>query len=176
MFKAIGKFLLRNFAECGPQEREHRGYWKVPIADRPENCGFCGEGGEIVVEVTVESQRQIDHFHGLGDNFCAAAKACEEVTNVAVVLFDGHGQVFAGEELVLRDEAVIALPVISDEGLALDADFVEEFLTCGVITTTKNPGDGSPSHRVIGSPKPHFFSLFLQNATSRQEWRQRLQP
>jgi hypothetical protein len=64
----------------------------------------------------VESQRQIDHFHDLGDNFCAAAKpVCEEVTNVAVILFDGHGQVFAGEELVLRDEAVIALPIIGKD-------------------------------------------------------------
>ena len=71
------------------------------------------------------------------------------------------GQVFAGEELVIRDEAVIALPIIGDERLAFDADFVEEPLACGVITATKNPGDGSPSNRVIGSPKPQFLSLFF---------------
>jgi hypothetical protein len=34
-------------------------------------------------------------------------------------------------------------------------------LACGVITATKNPGDGSPSHRVIGSPNPQFFTLFF---------------
>ena len=42
-----------------------------------------------------------------------------------------------------------------------EADFVEELLACGVITATKNPGDGSPSNRVIGSPKPQFLSLFF---------------
>ena len=40
------------------------------------------------------------------------------MTNVAAVLFDGDGQVFAGEELALRNEAVIALPIIGDERLA----------------------------------------------------------
>ena len=47
--------------------------------------------------------------------------------------------------------AVIALPIIGDERLAFDADFGEELLACGVIPATKNPGDGSPSNRVIGS-------------------------
>jgi hypothetical protein len=42
-------------------------------------------------------------------------------------------------------------------------------LACGVITATKNPGDGSPSNGVIGSPKPQFLSLFLQSATSRRD-------
>jgi hypothetical protein len=134
---------------------------RVLTKDRPENSGFCSEGVEIVVEVVVDPQRQIDHFHGLGDNFRAATEPREKMADVAVVLFDGDGQVFAGEELVLREEAVIALPIIGDEGLALDADFVEESLACGVITATKNPGDGSPSNRVIGSPKPQFFSLFF---------------
>ena len=127
--------------------------------DRLENFGFCGEGVEIVVEVMVDPQRQIHHFHGLGDHLRAATEPREKMTNVAVVLFDGDGQVFAGEELALRNEAVITLPIISDEGLAFDANFVEEMFACGVITATKNPGDGSPSNRVIGSPKPEFLSL-----------------
>ena len=83
-------------------------------------------------------------------------------------MFDGDGQVFAGEKLVVRDDAVITLPIVGDERLTFDADFVEELLACGVITATKNPGDGSPSNRVIGSPKPEFLSFFLQNATSRR--------
>ncbi len=121
------------------------------------------------MEVVVDPQRQIDHFDDLGDDLRAAAEPCEKVADVAVVLFDGDGQVFAGEELVIRDESVITLPIIGDERLAFDADFVEEPLACGVITATKNPGDGSPSNRVIGSPKPKFLSLFLQSATSRRE-------
>jgi hypothetical protein len=76
------------------------------------------------------------------------------MTNIAVVLFDGDGQVFAGEEALLCYEAVIALPIVGDERLAFGADFVEELLACGVIRATKNPGDGSPIDRVIGSPKP----------------------
>ena len=91
---------------------------------------------------------------GLGNHFGAAAKACQEMADIAVVLFDGTGQVFAGEELVFRDQAVVARPVVADEGLAFNAGFIEELLTCGVITATKNPGNGSPSERVIGAPNP----------------------
>ena len=76
------------------------------------------------------------------------------MANVAVVLFDGDGQVFAGKEPILGDEAVVTLPIVRDECFTFDADFVEELLACGVITATKNPGDGSPSNRVIGSPNP----------------------
>ena len=71
-----------------------------------------------------------------------------ESGDVAVVLFDGDGQVFAGEELVIRDEAVIALPIIGDERLAFEADFVEELLACGVITAT---GAQAMVRRAIGS-------------------------
>src|SRR6202042_3640835 len=59
------------------------------------------------------------------------------------------------------NEAVMTLPIIGDEGLAFDANFVGEMFACGVITATKNPGDGSPSNRVISSPKPQFLSLFF---------------
>src|SRR5271167_2472990 len=108
--------------------------WRVLTKDRLENCGFCGEGVEIVVEVVVDPERQIHPFHGLGDHLRAATEPREKMTNVAVVLFDGDGQVFAGEELALRNEAVITLPIIGDERLAFDANFVEEMFACGVIT------------------------------------------
>ena len=85
----------------------------VLTKDRLQNCGFCGEGVEIVVEAVVDPQRQIHHFHGLGDHLRAATEPREKMTNVAVVLFDGDGQVFAGEELALRNEAVITLPNVS---------------------------------------------------------------
>jgi hypothetical protein len=106
---------------------------------------------EIVVKVMVDSQRQIDHFLNLGYNFRPTTEPGEKMTNVAVVLLDGKGQILAG-----------------DEDLAFDADFVEEFLACGVITATKNPGDGSPSNRVIGPPNPKLCRLFLQSATFRR--------
>ena len=90
------------------------------------------------------------------------------MADVAVVLFDRERQILAGGELVLRDEAVVALPIIGHERLAFDADLVEELLACGVITATNNPGDGSPSNRVIGSPNPELMSFFGENATSRR--------
>ena len=51
------------------------------------------------------------------------------MADVAVVLLDGEGQVFAREELVFGDETVKAVPVVGEEGLALEADFIEELLT-----------------------------------------------
>ncbi len=134
---------------------------RVLTEDRPENRGFFSEGVEVVVEMMINPQGQINHFDDLGDDLRAASEPCEEMTNVAVVLFDRDRQIFACEELVLRDEAVIAVPIIGDERFAFDADFVEELLACGVITATKNPGDGSPSNRVIGPPNPQFCSLFF---------------
>ena len=74
--------------------------------------------------------------------------------DIAVVLLDENGQVLAGEELLFKDQAVVAVPIVGDERFAFEADFVEEFLACGVITTTNNPGDGSPSQRIIGAPDP----------------------
>ena len=150
--------IFRAKLESRPSRHRQR---RVLTKDSPENRSFFGEGVKVVVEVVVDPQRQIDHFDDLGDDLRAAAEPCEKVADVAVVLFDGDGQVFAGEELVIRDEAVITLPIIGDERLAFEADFVEELLACGVITATKNPGDGSPSNRVIGSPKPQFLSLFF---------------
>src|SRR5271168_4049985 len=134
------KITRKNYVSSSIRIPDGRG--RVLTEDRSENGGFCDEVVEVVVEVMVDPQGQIDHFRHLGDNFRAAAEPCEKVTNVAVVLFDGKGQVFSGEELALGDETVIAFPVIGDEGLAFDADFVEEFLACGVITATKNPGNG----------------------------------
>ena len=135
---------------------------RVLTKDRPESLGFSGEVFWTVVEIVIQAQRKVDHFLDLGNHFCATAKACEEVADVAVVLFDGKGQVFAGEELVFRDQAAVALPVVGDESLAFDADFGEELLASGVITATKNPGNGSPSDRVIGSPNPEFTTLFFR--------------
>jgi hypothetical protein len=121
---------------------------RVLTKDSLENRSFFGEGVKVVVEVVVDPQRQIDHFDDLGDDLRAAAEPCEKVADVAVVLLDGDGQVFAGEELVIRDEAVIALPIIGDERLAFEADFVEELLACGVIT---RPRTQAMVRRAIGS-------------------------
>jgi hypothetical protein len=114
------------------------------------------------VEVVINPQGQIDHLDGFGDDLGAAAEARQKMANVAVVLRDGKGQVFAGEELVFGDEPMKALPIVGDEGLAFEADFIEELLTGFVITATQHPGDGSPSDRVIGPPNPELASLFLR--------------
>jgi hypothetical protein len=107
------------------------------------------------MKVMIKPQGQIDHEGDFGDDL-GAAKAGNKVTNVAVVLLDRESQVFAGEELILRNEAVKAFPVVSQEGFALDPDFIEELLTGGIITATKQPGDGAPTHSVIRLPNPEF--------------------
>jgi hypothetical protein len=54
------------------------------------------------VKVMIDAQGQINHLHDFG----TAAEAREKMTDVAVVLLDGEGQVLAGEELVFGDETV----------------------------------------------------------------------
>jgi len=76
----------------------------------------------------IDAQRQIDHLHGFGNDFGPAVEAHEKMADVAVVLLDGEGQVFAREELVFG-ETVKAAPVVGAEGLALEVDFIEELLT-----------------------------------------------
>ncbi len=51
------------------------------------------------------------------------------MADVAVVLLDGKGQILAGEELVFEDETMKAFPVVGQEGVPLDADFIAKFLT-----------------------------------------------
>ena len=77
----------------------------------------------------IDAQRQINHFHGFGNDFGTAAEARQKMADVAVVLLDGEGQVFAGDELVFGDQTVKAFPVVGKEGLALAVDFIEELLT-----------------------------------------------
>ena len=67
----------------------------------------------------IDAQGQIDHLHGFGNDFGAAAEAREKMADVAVVLLDGEGQVFAGEELVFGDETVKAVPVVGERVLPL---------------------------------------------------------
>src|SRR3712207_3162107 len=59
------------------------------------------------------------------------------MADVAVVLLDSEGQVFAGEQLPFWDQAVEALPVIGQEGVALDADPVEKPSAGRIITPTQ---------------------------------------
>ncbi len=116
----------------------------------------------VVVEVVVKPQGKIDHFFCFGYDLGLAAEAGEKVTDVAVVLLDQESQVFAGKELVFRDAAVIAFPVVGKEGFAFETDFGEELAAGFIITATKHPGDGSASDRVIGPPNPELASLFLR--------------
>ena len=51
------------------------------------------------------------------------------MADVAVVLLDGEGQVLAGEELIFGDEAMETLPIVGQECMAFDADFIEKLLT-----------------------------------------------
>src|ERR1700751_1920484 len=110
----------------------------------------------------IDAQGQIDHLLDLGNDFGPAAEAREKMADVAVVLLDREGQVFAGEELVFGDATVEPFPVVGEENLALEADFIEELLTGAVIPATKHPGDGAASDRVIRAPNLSLASLFLR--------------
>src|SRR5215218_9153774 len=86
----------------------------------------------------------------------AATEAGEVMADVAVVLLDREGQVLAGEQLPLRDQAVEALPIVGQEDVPLDADPVEKPSAGRIITPTQLPGQGSPCHRVVGPPEPNL--------------------
>ena len=113
----------------------------------------------------VKPRGQVNHLNGFGNDFGAAAETGQEVADIAVILLDGDGQILAREELVPGDEPVEPLPIVSDEGLALDPDLVEEPPAGLVITATTHPGESSASDRVIRPPNPEFFSFFRENAT-----------
>ncbi len=101
------------------------------------------------MKVMIKPQGQIDHKGDFGDDLGAAAETGDEVTNIAVVLLDGERQVFAGEELILRNEAVKPVPIVGQEGFALDPNFIEALLT--EPAPAKALGDAHIWARQIGS-------------------------
>ena len=118
----------------------------------------------IVMEVVINPQGEIDHFLGFGDHLGLAAEAREKMADVAVVLLDGEGQVFAGEELVFGDETVKAFPVVGEEGLAFEADFIEELLTEPLpakarVASSRPPSTRATVRRATGSYARQIQSL-----------------
>ena len=124
----------------------------------------------------IDAQGQIDHFHGFGNDFDPAAEAREKIADVAVVLLDGEGQVFTGEELVFGDETVKAVPVVGEDGLALEADFIEELLTEPApakagVASSRPPSTPATGRRATASYARQTQSLQVfvrENATSRR--------
>src|SRR3954449_6942678 len=106
-----------------------------------------------------EPERRVDHVTGARGDLRAATKTGEIVADVAVVLLDREGQVLAGEQLLRRDQPVEALPVVGQKDIALNADLVEQSPAGRVITPTQLPGQGSPCHRIVGSPDPNLVFL-----------------
>src|SRR2546421_6673350 len=106
-----------------------------------------------------EPERRVDHVSGTRGDLRPTAKASEVMADVAVVLLDREGQVLAREELLCRDQAVEAFPVVGQEDVALDADLVEKAPAGRIITPTQLPGQGSPCHRVVGPPEPNLVFL-----------------
>ena len=138
-----------------------RSWLRVLTKDSSYLFGVAGEGCGLL-QVVQQAQRQVHHGAALGYHLGAAPEARQAVPDVAVVLLDGKRQVLAGEQLRLRDQAVVALPVIGDERLALHADLVEEPAAGRIITPTQNPGHGSPLIQVIGTPHPELGRLFFR--------------
>src|SRR3954464_12866095 len=103
-----------------------------------------------------EPERRVDHVTGARGDLGTATKTGEIVADVAVVLLDREGQILASEELLRRDQTGKAFPVVGQEDTALDADLVEKSAAGRVITPTQLPGQGSPCHRIEGSPEPNL--------------------
>ena len=103
-----------------------------------------------------EPERPVDHVTGTRGDLGAAAEAGKIVADVAVVLLDREGQILAGEQLLRRNQPVKAFPVVGQEDTALDADLVEKSAAGRIITPTQLPGQGSPCHRIKGSPDPNL--------------------
>src|SRR4051812_3874898 len=114
--------------------------------------------------VMIESQAEIDHSRTFRDDLGPAAKAGQEMSNVAVVAFDGNREVLAGEHLFRGDPPMISVPVVGDEGHPLRSRLVEEPAAGCIITATQNPGHGSPADRIIGAPEPKLACLFFTKA------------
>jgi hypothetical protein len=106
------------------------------------------------VEVVIDPQGQINHLFGFENDFGAAAKTSKEMADVAVVLLDREGQVFAGEELIFRDEPVETLPIVGEESFAFDADFVEELST-----------EPAPAQAGVASSRPPSTQAMVRRAT-----------
>jgi hypothetical protein len=115
----------------------------------------------MIMEVMMETQRKINHIDTLGYNFGPAPKARKVMTDIAVILLDRNGEILAGKELAFGNQAVVAVPIVGNEDASLHTNLVEEPLTSGVVTATKNPGNRLAAKRVKRSPKPEFAGLFL---------------
>src|SRR3954451_7682083 len=109
--------------------------------------------------VMIESQAEIDHSRTCRDDLGPAAKAGQEMSNVAVVALDGNREVL--EQLFRGDQPMISVPVVGDEGHPLRSRLVEEPAAGCIITATQNPGHGSPADRIIGAPEPKLACLFF---------------
>ena len=106
------------------------------------------------MEVVVNPQGQIDHLHGFGNDFGTAAKTSEKMTDVAVVLLDRESQVFAGEELIFRDEPMETFPIVGEESFAFDTDFVEKLAT-----------EPAPAKAGVASSRPPSTQAMVRRAT-----------
>jgi len=78
---------------------------RVLTKDSPENRSFFGEGVKVVVEVVVDSSATDRPFRRLWRRPSCGGGTVRESGGCCCCPFDGDGQVFAGEELVIRDEA-----------------------------------------------------------------------
>ena len=106
------------------------------------------------MEVVVNPQGQIDHLHGFGNDFGSAAEPREKVADVAIVLLDGESQVLAREQLVFGDEAVETFPIVGEEGLPREADFIKELLT-----------EPAPAQAGVASSRPPSTQAMVRRAT-----------
>ena len=88
------------------------------------------------------------------------------MTDVAVVLLDGKAQVLAGEELVFGNEVMKTFPVVGQERVAFEADFIEKFLTEPApakarAASSRRPKSQGRVRRLTGSNALQSHILFV---------------
>jgi hypothetical protein len=68
--------------------------------------------------MVVKPQGQIDHLRAFGNDLGATVKTSQIMADVAVVVFDGKGQILAGKEWVLGNAAMKTCPIVGQESMA----------------------------------------------------------
>ena len=74
------------------------------------------------------------------------------MADIAIVLFDGEGQILARVELIFRYKPVIAFPVAGNESLSFYSGLFGKLLAGCIIAFSKLPRDSCFSNWIESSP------------------------
>ena len=58
------------------------------------------------------------------------------MSDITVVVFNGHSKILSRKQLFFRNKTMKPCPIIGYENFVFDADFIKKLLTGFIITTT----------------------------------------